>query len=52
LRGAQEIHAVEVSWPTSRNRQTFRDVPIDHVIEITEGRQEFRVLARTPIAAP
>jgi hypothetical protein len=49
---AAEIVAVDISWPTSRTRQTFRGIPIDNVIEITEGRHEFRVLARSPIAAP
>ncbi len=49
---AAEIVAVEVSWPTSQTRQTFRGIPIDRVIEITEGRHEFRVLRRQPIAVP
>ena len=48
---AKAIQALEVSWPTSGTRQTFRDVPIDHAIEITEGRQDFRVLDAPPIAA-
>jgi hypothetical protein len=47
---AKSIRTVEVSWPTSGTSQTFRDVPIDKAIEITEGRQDFRVLAAAPIA--
>jgi hypothetical protein len=46
------VRALEVSWPTSRTRQTFRDVPIDHAIEIREGREDFRVLDAPPIPAP
>jgi FG-GAP-like repeat/ASPIC and UnbV len=48
---AKAIRALEVSWPASKARQTFRDVPIDHAIEITEGRQNFRVLDAPPIPA-
>jgi hypothetical protein len=47
---AKSIRTVEVSWPASSTSQTFRDVPIDKAIEITEGRQDFRVLAAAPIA--
>ena len=48
---AKAIRALEVSWPTSGTRQTFRDVPIDRAIEITEGRPEFRPLNAPPISA-
>ena len=49
---AKVVRALEVSWPTSRTRQTFRDVPIDHAIEIREGREDFRVLDAPPIPGP
>jgi hypothetical protein len=49
---APEVLVVEVVWPTSRTHQAFRGVPIDHIIEITEGRHEFRVLSGSPIAVP
>jgi hypothetical protein len=49
---AEAIRALVVSWPTSRTRQTFRGVPIDAAIEITEGREEFRVVDAPPIAPP
>jgi hypothetical protein len=49
---AQEIVGMEVSWPTSRTRQTFRGVPVDRSIEITEGIPEFRVLDAPQIRAP
>ena len=49
---AKAVRELEVSWPTSGTRQTFRDVPIDHAIEITEGQDNFRVLDAPPILAP
>jgi hypothetical protein len=49
---AETIQALVVSWPTSQTRQTFRDVPIDSSIAITEGRTEFRLLDAPPIATP
>jgi FG-GAP-like repeat/ASPIC and UnbV len=52
LGSARKILAVEVFWPSSQTRQVFRDVPIDHAIEITEGLREFRVLSWAPIAVP
>ena len=41
---AEAVRTLEIDWPTSRTRQTFHDVPIDRAIEITEGREGFRVL--------
>ncbi len=49
---AEKILAVEIYWPTSRTRQTFRDVPLDRAIEITEARQALRVLNAPPIRLP
>jgi hypothetical protein len=49
---AQKVLAVEVSWPTSNTHQTFRDVPIDRKVEITEGREELRVVENAPIIGP
>jgi hypothetical protein len=49
---AETIRALVVSWPTSRTHQTFRDVPIDRAIEITEGRADFRLVDAPPIATP
>ena len=46
---AGTIRALEVSWPTSGTRQLLHDVPIDRAIEITEGRDGFRVLDAPPI---
>jgi hypothetical protein len=49
---ARSIRALEVSWPTSGLRQTFRDLPIDRAIEIIEGREDFRVVEAPPILRP
>ena len=49
---ADKVLGLEVVWPTSRTRQAFRDVPIDRAIEITEGRDAFRVLDTRPIPLP
>jgi FG-GAP-like repeat/ASPIC and UnbV len=49
---AKAIRTLVVSWPTSRIHQTFRDVPIDAAIEITEARDDFRILYAAPIALP
>jgi hypothetical protein len=49
---ADRVVALEVEWPTSRTRQTFRDIPADRSIEITEGREAFRVLDAPPIPLP
>jgi hypothetical protein len=49
---ANTISAVEVSWPTTKTRQTFRNVPVDRFIEITESRRDFRVLDAPPIPTP
>ena len=46
---AETISTLEVAWPTSQTRQTFHGVPIDRAIEITEGRDGFRVLDAKPI---
>ena len=42
LGNAQAIDRIEVRWPTSGTTQTFTDVPMDGMIEITEGKQEYR----------
>ncbi len=51
LGAATAIPTLEIYWPTSGLRQTFHNVPPDRAIEITEGRDEYRVLDWTPIVA-
>jgi hypothetical protein len=41
---AGSVRTLEIDWPTSGTHQTIRDVPIDRSIEITEGRDGFRVV--------
>ncbi|QEH35364.1 FG-GAP repeat protein [Aquisphaera giovannonii] len=45
---SDRVESLTVSWPTSRTRQTFRDVPADRSLEITEGAASYRTLAREP----
>jgi len=37
LAEATQVAALEVTWPTSRTSQTFRDLAADRTVEITEG---------------
>jgi hypothetical protein len=48
---AASVQALEIEWPTSRTRQTFHGVPVDRAIEITEGREGFRILDARPSQA-
>jgi hypothetical protein len=41
---ATSVPTMEVHWPASGLRQTFRNIPVDRAIEITEGRADFRVV--------
>ena len=41
---AEKIDVLEIYWPTSDLTQTFRDVPVDVTLEITEGKDELRKL--------
>ena len=44
--GPATIESVEIAWPASKTRQTFRDVPVNSFLEIREGESTFKV--RTP----
>ena len=41
---ASSIELLEVSWPTTGKAQTFRDVPMDRVLEITEDEESYETL--------
>ena len=41
---AERIETLEIYWPTSGRTQTFRDVPADRFIAVTEGADEYRLL--------
>ena len=44
LGGASRIERLEVFWPTTGLAQTFVEVPLDRLIEITEGMRQFTIL--------
>ncbi|MGY8690389.1 MAG: CRTAC1 family protein, partial [Verrucomicrobiales bacterium] len=41
---AAEITRLEVYWPTSNTRQMFTKVPVEQIIEVTEGEENFRTI--------
>jgi hypothetical protein len=41
---AERIASLEVWWPASGTRTRHQDLPVDTLIEITEGETEYRVL--------
>ncbi len=43
---ADFVDALSVTWPVSRTTQTFRRVPADRAIEVTEGAASYRVIER------
>ncbi len=46
LGDAAMVDALTVTWPASRTTQTFRRVPADRTIEVTEGSETDRVVER------
>jgi hypothetical protein len=52
LSDAASVMELEVSWPTSRTRQTFRDIAADQMIVITEGAGSFKTVPHTPLHVP
>jgi FG-GAP-like repeat/ASPIC and UnbV len=46
LLDTSRVATLTVSWPTSGTTQTFRDLPADQSIEITEGSPAIKVLRR------
>jgi len=51
---AHRIETLEIYWPASGTRQTFRDVPANRVLEIREGADTFaeRQQPRIPLGGP
>ena len=41
---ARKIEMLEVYWPTTKQTQTFRDLPVDRFIQITEGTDQYKPL--------
>ena len=49
---ATSVTTLEIHWPTSGLRQAFHNVPADRALEITEGRDDYRVVNWSPIKLP
>lgn len=49
LGAATKITSLEIEWPTTGQRQTFEYVPLNHRIEIREGRAELSSAPLTPL---
>ena len=45
LLDSTSVTELQIYWPTSQTTQTFRDIPADQLIEITEGIDSFRVIS-------
>ena len=43
---ATRIERLEIHWPTSGTRSVFTDVPLDRLIEVSEGEDELVVVER------
>ncbi len=48
LLDAKSLDSLEITWPTSRTTQTYRDLPADQLIVVTEGRDGFETIRRRP----
>jgi hypothetical protein len=49
---AEAVTAVEITWPSPGTRQTVAGLPLDSAVEITEGRDGYRILAWPRIPLP
>jgi hypothetical protein len=45
---ATKVETLEVYWPATDTTQTFRDVPADRVVTVTEGEEKLDVRQVTP----
>ncbi len=52
LLDAKSVSELEITWPTSKTRQIFRDVAADQSIEITEGVEAFKKLDQPRLKVP
>lgn len=52
LADASGIALLEIHWPTSGTTQTFRDLPVDQSIEISEFEETYRPLDWKPVPIP
>ncbi len=49
---ASRIESIEIQWPASKTRQTFRNVAPDQFLEIKEFAEDFRRLDRRSFVLP
>jgi hypothetical protein len=52
LSRAARLATLEITWPTSKSTQVFRDVPVNQAIEITEFAKDYRTLNWAPVPVP
>ncbi len=52
LSGSDRVAVLEIDWPTSGTKQTFRDISADQAIEVTEFAEEYRKHDGKPIPQP
>lgn len=49
---ATRVERLEIFWPTSQFTQVFEDVPLGHVLHITEFAKDYKAVAPQPIPLP
>jgi hypothetical protein len=49
---AKRVALLQIDWPTSGTTQTFRDIPANRSIEVTELDSTYKTLAHQPIPLP
>ncbi len=52
LLDSTKIDELEITWPTSKTKQTFHDVAADRTVEIVEGVDRVRTVERPRIVVP
>jgi hypothetical protein len=48
----EKIEAIDIYWPTTGVSQTFRDVAVDQLVEITEGEDALRLVLLPALSLP
>lgn len=52
LESAERIDELEVYWPVSRTTQSFQNLPVNQLVEITEATVEYYTKPLTPMSFP
>ena len=45
---ATQVRKLEISWPTSHDRQVFENIAADHTYRVREGAHELKLVERRP----